>query len=122
MLFGAAFVFSAGARAKENKTNITLAEKVTVDGKTVNPGNYKVEWTGTGSTVQVSLTQGKQTVATFPAHLTEPAIPNAANAYGSAKEEDGTRALTAIYVGGKRVVLELEQKEARQQAATPEAK
>src|ERR1700688_1827621 len=98
LLFGAALVFSAGARAGENnKGTILLADKVIVDGKPLNPGKYTVEWNGTGSTVQVSLTQGKQTVATFPAHVTEQAAPNAANAYGSATEPDGTRALTAIY-------------------------
>ena len=123
VLFGSALAFSSGARAGENnKTTIVLADKVVVDGKSVDPGKYTVEWTGTGSAVQVSLLRGKETVTTFPAHLTEQKEANAGSAYGSSKETDGTRTLTAIYVGGKRYVLELEQKEARQQTTTPGAK
>jgi hypothetical protein len=123
MLFGAALVFSSGARAGgSNKTTIQLSDKVVVDGNSINPGRYTVEWSGSGSTVQVSLLQGKQTVATFPAHVTEQATPNSATAYGSTSEPDGSKALTAIYIGGKRFVLELEQNEAHQEAVTPQAK
>jgi hypothetical protein len=123
ILFGAALLFSSGAFAKEtNKSTIHVADKLSVEGKTVNPGNYTVEWNGTGPTVQVSLIQGKQTVATFPAQLTEQATPNPASAYGSSMEADGSRSLTTIYVGGKRTVLRLEQKEARQQTSTTDSK
>jgi hypothetical protein len=123
MLFGAALAFSSGARAGEkNKGTIQLSDRVVVDGNSINPGKYTVEWSGSGSTVQVSLLQGKQTVATFPAHVTEQATPNAASAYGSTAEPDGSRALTAIYIGGRRFVLELEQKEVQTGTATPEAK
>ena len=117
---GAALVFSSGAIAGEsNKGKLRLSDKVVVEGKTVNPGVYTVEWTGTGSTVQVSLLQGKETVATFPAHVTEEATRNVADAYGSSVAPDGERALTAIYIGGKRTTLELEQSEADKQSATP---
>jgi hypothetical protein len=120
MLFGAALVFSAGARAGENnKGTLQFSDKIVVEGKSINPGKYTVEWNGSGSTVQVSLLQGKQTVATFPAHVTEQATPNRATAYGSTSEPDGSRALTAIYIGGKRFALELEQKQA---TAAPEMK
>ena len=123
ILFEAALVFSAGAHAKEsNKGTIRFADKVVVDGKSINPGSYTVEWTGSGSTVQVSLVQGKQTVATFPAHVTEQANPNSAAAYGSTAEPDGSNELTAIYPDGKRFALVLEEKEAREQSGTPAAK
>ncbi|MGB7846962.1 MAG: hypothetical protein WBL63_15210, partial [Candidatus Acidiferrum sp.] len=106
ILFGAALLFSSGARAKEtNKSTVHVADKLNVEGKVIDPGNYTVEWNGTGPTVQVNLIQGKQTVATFPAQLTEQAAPNPASAYGSATEPDGSKSLTAIYVGGKRYVL-----------------
>ena len=75
-----------------------------------------------GPTVQVTIVQGKQAVASFSAHVTEQAIPNSATAYGASVEADGSHSLTAIYVGGKRTSLELEQKEARQQTSTPAAK
>jgi hypothetical protein len=71
LLIGSALVFSSGAFAGDaNKGKLHLQHKTIVDGKPLNPGNYTVEWTGTGPTVEVTLLQGKQTVATFPAHLT----------------------------------------------------
>jgi hypothetical protein len=120
ILIGAALVFSSGARAGEtNKGKLHLSDTVVIEGKTVNPGVYTVQWTGSGPTVQVSLIQGKETVATFPAHVTEQPTPNPSDAYGSSAEPDGSRALTSIYIGGKRTTLELEQGEANKQSATP---
>jgi len=115
LLIGSALVFSSGASAGDaNKGKLHLQDKTIVDGKPLNPGNYTVEWTGTGPTVQVTLLQGKQTVATFPAHITEQPAPDHDNAYGSAPEPDGSSRLTAIYFSGKRTALELEQYEATQ--------
>jgi hypothetical protein len=123
ILVGAVLVFSSGALAGEtNKRKLHLSDKVIVEGKTINPGEYTVEWTGTGPTVQVSLVQGKRTVATFPAHVTEQSTRNTQDAYGSSAEPDGSRSLTAIYIGGKRTTLELEQKESSTQSSTPEPK
>jgi hypothetical protein len=122
ILIGAALVFSSGARAGEtNKGKLHLSDTVVVEGKTINPGVYTVQWTGSGPTVQVSLIQGKETVATFPAHVTEQPTPNSTDAYGSSAEPNGSRALTSIYIGGKRTTLELEQGEASKQSAIPSA-
>ena len=122
-LFGAALLLASCAFAGEtNKTSVNLAEKVTVEGKTIGPGTYKVEWQGTGANVQVTLSQGKRTVATFPAQINEQANNNAVNAYGSATEPDGSKSLTAIYVGGKKYILEVEQASASREAASTTAK
>lgn len=118
----AALLGSTVAYAGEtNKTNIQLYEKISVDGKALNPGRYTVAWEGSGPTVQVTISQGKQTFATFQAHVAEQSTRNNGDAYGSATEPDGTRALTAIYVGGKRIALELNQKEAGQQSNSSSA-
>ncbi len=115
LVFGAALLFSSAARAGENnKGTLQLNDKVIVEGKPLNSGKYTVEWDGTGPDVHVTLLQGKQTVATFPAHLTEQAAPNSQDAYSTAAEPDGSRALTAIYPGGKRLSLKLDQNEAGQ--------
>jgi hypothetical protein len=122
MLVGAAIVFSSGALAGEtNKGKLRLQEKIAVDGKIINPGEYKVEWTGSSMAVQVSLVQGKHTIATFPAHVIEQAIPNKFDAYGSSAGTEGSRSLTAIYIGGKQTTLELEQKEASQQTGSTQS-
>jgi len=122
-LFGAALLVGTAALAGEvNKTTVSISEKVTVEGKTIDPGTYKVEWQGTGANVQVTLSQGKRTVATFPAQINEQANNNAVNAYGSATEPDGSKSLTAIYVGGKHMVLQVARNAASQQSSNQNAK
>lgn len=122
-LFGVALLCSTSVFAREaNKGTLRLDNKVTVDGTPLNPGNYKVEWNGSGPVVQVTLSQGKDTVATFPAHLAQQTLANDADAYGSATEPDGSKSLTAIYLGGKHFVLEVEQKAAQEQPSSNPAK
>ena len=114
---------SSAAFAREsNKTTLNLYEKVTVNGKALNPGRYTVDWDGSGPSVQVNILQGKETVATIPAHLSESAVANNSNAYGSTAQADGTRALTTIYIGGKHTTIELGQAQAGQSSNTSAAK
>ena len=123
LLIGSALVLSSGAFAGDaNKGKLRLQDKTIVNGKPLNPGNYTVEWTGTGPTVQVTLLQGKQTVATFPAHITEQPKPNNGDAYGSKTEPDGSSRLNAIYISGKRTALELEQNPASQQSSMSDSR
>lgn len=117
-LFGAALLLSSSAFAgNSNKGSLRLDDKITVGGTAVNPGNYKVEWSGNGPEVQVSLLQGSRTVATFPAHVAEQATAPQSNAYGSQSEPNGDKALTAIYFSGKHFSLEVASASASQ--ATP---
>jgi hypothetical protein len=118
MLFGSALLFSSAALAggNNNKGKLELTDKIVVDGKAIEPGNYRVEWDGSGPAVQVQILQGKQTVATLSAHLTEQASPNPQDAYSTVDGPDGSRALTAIYPGGKRLALEFDQNAARPQS------
>jgi hypothetical protein len=112
-LFSAALLLSSAAIGGEtNKGTLRLSDNVVIQGKTVNSGKYTVEWDGSGPTVQVTLLSGKQTVATFPAHVTEQTSPNAQDSYSTASEPNGSRSLTAIYPGGKRVVLQVDQNQA----------
>jgi hypothetical protein len=117
MLFGSALLFSSAALAGENnKGKLQLTDKVVVDGKPIERGNYRVEWDGSGPAVQVKLLQGNQTVATVSARLTEQAGRNTQDAYATTIEPDGSRALTAIYPGGKRLALEFDQSAASPQS------
>ena len=121
--FGSALLLSSAAVAGDsNKGSLQLYEKVNVEGKALNPGHYTITWDGSGPNVQVTVSQGKQTIATFPAHLTEQASRNTEDAYGSATETDGSHSLTAIYPNGKRFSLELETKSASQPSSTPASK
>jgi hypothetical protein len=117
LLFGSALLFSSAAHAGgNNKGKLELADKIVVDGKPLEPGDYRVEWDGSGPAVQVKLIQGRQTVATLAAHLTEQADQNPQDAYSTTTEPDGSRALTAIYPGGKRLALEIDHSAASPQS------
>ncbi len=122
-LLGSALLFSSAALAGDsNKGSLQLYEKVNVEGKALNPGHYTVTWEGTGPNVQVTVLQGKQAVATFPAHLTEQTTRNSEDAYGSSAETDGTRTLTAIYPNGKRFSIEIDQNAASQPSTSSTSK
>jgi hypothetical protein len=118
LILGAALLLSMSAFAREaNKSTLQLSDKVTVEGKTLNPGRYTVQWNGNGSAAQVTLLQGKQTVATLPANLTEQAAPNTQDAYGTTVAPDGSRLLTVIYPSGKRLALQINQNGPSQQSS-----
>src|SRR5258708_34216132 len=87
--FGSALLLSSAAVAGDsNKASIQLYEKVNVEGKALNPGKYTITWDGSGPNVQVTVLQGKQTVATFAAHLTDQATRNTEDAYDSPADPD----------------------------------
>ena len=78
-----------------------MPETITVEGKQVPPGDYKVEWAGTGPNVEVKILKGKETVATAPARLVQTPTKAAVDSYGITKQQDGARVLSSIYFGGK---------------------
>ncbi len=109
LLFSSTLLFSSAALAGEtNKGKLHLADKIVVDGKPIEPGDYRVEWEGSGSAAQVKILQGKETVATLSAHVTEQTDRNRQDAYSTSTEPDGSKELTAIYPGGKRLALEFD--------------
>jgi hypothetical protein len=118
LLFGASLVLATSAFAGE-KAALRIYENVNINGKTIAPGNYQAEWTGSGSDVQLSLRQGKETVATLPAHLATSRNAYPTSGYSTRKEEDGSKTLTTVFFGGKKYTLELAQESA---AATAPAK
>jgi hypothetical protein len=121
--FGSALLLSSAAFAGDsNKASIQLYEKVSVEGKALNPGKYTITWDGSGPNVQVTVLQGKQTVATFAARVTEQTTRNTEDAYGSAADTNGSRTLTAIYPNGKRFSLELDQTAASQPSTSSSSK
>lgn len=114
-LLGVALLCSASAFAGDtNKGTLRLDDKVSVAGTALNPGDYKVEWNGNGPDVQVKVLKGRDTVATFPAHIAEQKVPVKANGYGSDTAPDGAKNLTSIYFGGKHYSLQVEPASAQQ--------
>ncbi len=60
----------AGAFARDkNEGKLKLFDTVRVGSTQLQPGDYKVEWNGTGPTVNVDIMQDQKTVATTSAKL-----------------------------------------------------
>jgi hypothetical protein len=122
-LSGTALLFASAAIAGElSKATIHLDQRVSVEGKTLDSGKYTAQWDGTGPTVQVTLLRGKNPVATFQAHLNNEPAGNPQDAIGTTASPDGSRALAAIYPGGKRFSLQLESNSAEQQSNSAPAR
>ena len=72
---------SLSAFAKDkNETRITLSHSVQVGMTQLKPGDYKLQWDGSGSKVQVKFLKGKDVVATVPAKLEQAKNPQGTDA------------------------------------------
>src|SRR5215467_13499796 len=55
----------------KDRGSMNLANSVQIGSTQVSPGDYKVEWSGTGDNVQVNILKGKDVVATTEGKLVE---------------------------------------------------
>ncbi len=104
LLLGTALLLSTSAFAA-NKGSLQVPDPVTVGGKQLAPGDYALQWDGSGPNIELNILQGRKVVATVPARLID---LNHSAEYNSAvvrKNEDGSRALTEIRFGGKKYAL-----------------
>jgi hypothetical protein len=109
VVLGASLLFSGAVLAgpASNKKTIHLPESVTVEGKKLAPGDYKVEWTEPGPNVQVTISQGKSAVVTVPAHLVSLNTSNAQTSYSTSTGQDGSKTLTQLAFGGTKYQFDL---------------
>src|ERR1700756_3742838 len=75
VVLGLALLLASSAFAG-TKVSLLLSDPVTVNGTTLKPGDYKVQWEGTGPNVELSFLQGKNVVAKTPAHVVELQTPS----------------------------------------------
>ena len=108
LLFGASLLLATAAFAGE-KATVKVYENVKVNGTTLAPGKYEIAWEGTGSTVQVSIRQGANTVATIPAAVETAKVAPAGSGYSTKTEGDGTKSVTSVFFAGKKISLNLDQ-------------
>ncbi|MBV9087909.1 MAG: hypothetical protein JOY79_10525 [Acidobacteriaceae bacterium] len=98
ILAAIAFVTSAFA------TDITVTKAMSLNGKQLAPGQYKVKYTGSGSDVQVNFIKGKDTVASAPARLEERNSKSFNDAVIT-DDNGSTHEIKEILLGGKKQVL-----------------
>jgi hypothetical protein len=73
MLGAAALVLLSvsGWASDKMKVNIQIYEAVHVGSTQLTPGEYKMTWTGTGTSAEVTFSQGKKVIATVPAQVAQ---------------------------------------------------
>jgi hypothetical protein len=111
LFFGASLLLASAAVAGE-KASVKVYEDVKLNGKTITAGKYDLAWEGTGSNVQVSITRGKEVVATLPAQVETSQSASATTGYSTRKEGDGSKSVTNFFFAGKKYTLNLNQQEA----------
>jgi hypothetical protein len=106
LLMGSALFLASSAFAA-NKASMQVQSPVTINGATLKPGDYTVEWNGSGSNVELSITQGKKVLAKVPAHVVDLETASNNNATIIRRNDDGTNSLTGVRFGGKKFALEV---------------
>jgi hypothetical protein len=120
-LFGASLLLATAAFAGE-KATVKVYENVKINGTTLAPGKYELAWEGNGSTVQLSIRQGSNTVATVPAAVETAKAAPASTGYSTKTEGDGSKSVTSVFFAGKKISLNLDQQAvaaSAQAAASP---
>jgi hypothetical protein len=106
-IFLAAVILVATSGFASDKASLNLLDPTTVGGKQLPAGSYKLQWEGTGEQVELTIYQGKNVIATTPAHLVTLERPVPSNAVGTARNADGSTSLTRINFAGKKYALEI---------------
>lgn len=104
LLLGLALLLATSAFAA-NKGSLRVSDPVTINGKQLAAGDYKVSWDGNGPSVELHIMQGKNVVATVPAKMVD--LPRAASDDGAVVNTngDGSRTLSQIRFSGKKYAL-----------------
>ncbi len=105
VMLGVALLLASSAFAT-TKGSLQISHPVTVNGTQLKPGDYKVEWDGSGSNVEVSILRGKDVIAKAPAHVVDLSNASANSAAVTRTNSDGSSSLAGIRFGGKRIALE----------------
>ena len=106
VVMGLALLLASSAFAA-TKASMTLQSSTTINGAKLKPGDYKLEWDGTGPNVEVSIVQGKKVLAKVPAKVVDLNSPSSNNAAIVKMNGDGSSTLAGARFAGKKFALEL---------------
>lgn len=121
LVLGLALLLASSAFAA-TKASLSLLDPATVNGTTLKPGDYKLEWDGSGPSVEVSVMQGKKVVAKLPAKLVDLKSPAENSAAVVQKHDDGTSSLVGARFEGKKFALEIGESNSNDGAQSGSAK
>ena len=107
LVLGLALLLATSAFAG-TKASLQLQSSVNINGATLKPGEYKLQWDGTGPDVEVSFVQGKTVVAKAPARLVDLNAPAHESAAVVRTNGDGSGSLISARFEGKKYSLDLD--------------
>jgi hypothetical protein len=116
VMMGLALLLASSAFAA-SKGELTLLNAATVNGTNLKAGDYKLQWDGTGSDVQVTIMQGKNVIAKVPAKLVEMSAPAPNNA-AVLNTDNGKRTLAGARFQGKKYALQIGESNEEMQAGS----
>ena len=105
VMLGLAVLLASSAFAA-TKGTLQISHPVTVNGTQLKPGDYKVEWDGSGPNVEVSISQGKNVIAKTSAHVVDLTAAPTNSAAVTRTNSDGSSSLAGARFGGKKIALE----------------
>jgi hypothetical protein len=106
LVLGLAILLASSAFAA-TKGSLQIIDPVTVNGTQLKAGDYKVEWDGTSSNVEVSILKGKNVVTKVPAKLVNLQAAASNDAAVTEKNSDGSSSLIGVRFQGKTYALEM---------------
>ena len=106
LMMGLALLLASSAFAA-TKGSVILQNPTTINGAKLKPGEYKLQWEGSGPNVEVSVMQGKTVLAKVPAKLVDLSSPSLSSAAVVRHNDDGSTTLAGARFEGKKFALEL---------------
>jgi hypothetical protein len=103
VLAGIAIVFATTAFAAD-KGSMTVFDPIMVNGIQLAPGDYALQWDGTGDNVQLNILRGKKVVATTAASIVQLKTPAPQNMTSTRNAGNG-KTLSGINFRGKSYAL-----------------
>lgn len=108
LLIGSSLLLPASMlAANTTKKTLHLYEQVTVNGTQLSPGDYRVEWNGSGPNVKIDIMKGHDTIATASAQVVSEQEPNNQDGYTLKPGQNGTQQLAQVFFNGERFDLNL---------------
>jgi hypothetical protein len=116
IVLGLALLLASSAFAA-TKHNLELTSPVTLNGTTLKPGDYKLEWEGSGPNIELNILKGKNVVAKIPAHVVELQSPASNDAAVTRTNDSGPSSLTGVRFEGKKFALDFTDASASMEAS-----
>jgi hypothetical protein len=115
LFLGLALLLATSAFAA-NKGSLQVQEPINVNGTKLAPGEYKVQWDGTGPNVEMSILKGKNVVTKVPAHVVDLGAASPSDAAVVKNNGDGTKSLSEVRLSGKKFALAVGEEAAKADA------